>query len=538
MDKDGLNEGIALDVREKLPLHAKLFGPFSLTNKNGLNVAPSSVKARAIVAMVLTSPDIRRSRIFLAETLWSDRARAQALGSLRQALSEIKTALGPNRDLLQIDRKSVSFREDRVSSDLPNSAIQTALGHLFLENVVPSDPAFARWLDTARSQFGLRARIAKTPVLHVHAAGTASPFHKSILTHGVTESIADWCALRIATISDDVDTFDRESSAHFAEFLLEARLHKADTSDIGAQLVFSDNIEQRPNWSVAGVLPNDPVKLLEDTKTFWLINNVVDRSITSLASRTADSATARYLAAGALGAARCIFRNDPGDIELALSQLKRNFDIHRAGIYLAWTAYVTTLQKAESDSHDPQELEARAEDYATRAVELDPYGAMTLALSSYVNSFVLGRPDVGYELAARSLSVNRANPLAWIFRGASQFFRGDGEAARRDTEFAQAIAGNGPYRYVVDTFCCVSSTVSGHLNEAIIYGEAASRKAPRYRAPLRYLAAIHARRGDHDALRDVLRRLKEIEPGFKLDMLEETAYPVPALHRAGLSTIR
>ncbi len=519
-------------------LSACLFGPFTLTDPSRRDVAPASTKARALIALVLVAPDHSRTRSFLAATLWSDRARAQALGSLRQALSEIRTALGPYRHLLLITRKTVAFAKGAVQTDLADAADLAAKGHRFLDGVVPADPEFGRWLETAQSRFGLEARKPDAPVLHIRSFGDASPLHKNAVAQGIAGNIADWCASQIATASDDVDGFDRNAAGQYAEYLLTARLHGQTGSGVGAHMALENNLTRQPYWTMVGDLRADSADLLHDAATYHLINSVTDRSLFSIAAPDSDSATARYLCAGVLGAVRRVFRNAPGDLDVALAQLERNFDIDGAGIHLAWSAYITTLQKGESGSVDQAELTERAERLAARAVELDPYGAMTLALCSYVNSFVLGRTDIGYDLANRSIALNRANPLAWIFRGAAHFFRGEGEAARRDTQYAQAIAGNGPYRYVVDTFCCVASTVYGNLDEALIYGEKAAAQAPGYRAPLRYLAAIHASRGNREALFDVLARLRKIEPGFSLEMVEEISYPVSALHASGLTRTR
>ena len=517
---------------ESSVLNARFFGKFGLTDASGNDFAPASAKARAAIAIILLAPDQSRARAFLTETLWAGRARPQALGSLRQVLSEIRTALGPHADCFEVDRKSVKFAQGSIVTDMADAAQLLANGTIFLEDIDLVDSAFQRWKESTVQGLGLLLRNRNSPILHVQTAGDANPLLKRALGHGIVDSVADWCAARIATTFDAEDTFGTTANSNASEFILEAHLHNIQDAGTGVHLAMQNTTNFRSEWAMGGNVTAAPSNLFHDAETLRLINTAVDRSLYSIAPRNAETATARYLAAGTLGAARLVFRNEPGDIEHAQAQLKRNFDLHPAGIYLAWAAYTTTLQVAETSGADREALIAQAEDHAIRAVELDPYGAMTLALCSYVQSFQLGRMDTGYDLANRSLAINRANPLAWIFRGATQFFRGDGEAARADTEFAQAIAANGPYRYVVDTFCCVASTVAGHLDEAIRYGEAAARQAPRYRAPLRYLAAIHPSRNDHEALRAVIKSLKEIEPTFTIESLEQTAYPVPALRTA------
>ena len=515
-------------------LSATLFGAFRLIDENGEDRTPSSAKARALLAVVLIAPDQSRARGYLADTLWSDRARTQALGSLRQALSEVRAALGPYADCLEIDRKFVRIRADAVATDLADADTKTEAGYLFLEDVHAIDKAFSAWLTAARGQFGLRAQTLKKPLLNVQTNGSANPIHRKMIAHGISDGIADWCAMRIATASDDPDAFVRQAPHEIAEYLLSAHLEQGE-ANVAAHLTLASGAPGSSLWSMAGVLPGDPTALFEEAETYRLINMAVDRTMLDLAPPHGDTDTGRYLTAGALGATRRIFRNDPGDLDVAKDQLCRNFDIHGHGVYLAWQAYITTIEMAETEGADRDALAAEADELTARALERDPYGSMTLSLCSYVNSFVLGRREIGHDLACRALEANRANPLAWMFRGASRFLEGDGERAGKDTEFARQISGEGPYKYVIETFCCAAATAAGRFDDAIGYAESAARRAPRYRAPLRYLVAIHSARGDIDKLRLALRRLRMIEPEFTLDSLRNRAYPVPGLRAAGLT---
>ncbi len=525
----------ALQAEPQPPqLQARLFGTFALTDQNGQNVAPASAKARAIVATVLSAPNATRARSYLADTLWSTRARAQALASLRQALTELRAALGDAADVLIIDRQTVSFRPGSVTSDLDQAEARIAQGHPFLEDINISDPAFTQWLANARSQFDMRARSQhRRPFLHVTSRGQASEIHHRALSSGVADSISDWCAMRIASTSVLPETTARQSDIELADYLLSAQLEQGEAG-VAAHLSLGSGGAGDTMWSMTGVLPSDPARLIEEGQTYRLINQAADRTLLDLSSQHADTDIAQHLTTGALGAAWRIFRNDTGDLDAARTQLQRNFELHRQGVYLAWQAYIKTIELAETHGPDRDAMLDEAEALVAHALELEPYGSMTLALCSYVTSFVLNRRAEGFALATRAIESNRANPLAWIFRGASRFFEGDGTAASRDTEFARLISGNGPYRYVVETFCCAAATADGRLSDAIHHAESAARLAPRYRAPLRYLVAIHSAQGNIDELRLVLRRLRRLEPAFTIDSMRDKAYPVPGLRASGL----
>ena len=384
-----------------------------------------------------------------------------------------------------------------------------------------------------RGQFSVQERLARRLPVEIRSAGSADEMHHRLLTHGIANSIGDWCALRIAAIADDPDRLARNGPEDLAQYLLSTRV-EANGERAAAHVALAEGEPYAPKWSMSAAITADPVALLDDSEMLRLVNRTVERTMLDLAPGHADAATNDYLAAGTLGAVRLIFRNRPGDLKLAKTQLARNFEVHRKGIYLAWLAYVTTLERAEKDFRDQRALQENADALCRKALELDPYGSMTLALVSYTSSFILGDRARGVELATQALEINRANPLAWLFRGAAYSLEGDGERGLRDSEYSQRIQGGGFYSYVVDTFSCAAATSAGMLDDAVRYAERASKKAPLYRAPLRYLTAIHAARGDMEELRLAIRRLRRLEPEFTIDSLRDKEYPVPGLRAIGL----
>ncbi|TIY11489.1 MAG: hypothetical protein E5V16_05165 [Mesorhizobium sp.] len=62
-----------------------------------------------MIALLAVAPGHTRTRAWLQQRLWSDRAAEQAAGSLRAALSEIRRALGPHRQLLVASRHAVTL---------------------------------------------------------------------------------------------------------------------------------------------------------------------------------------------------------------------------------------------------------------------------------------------------------------------------------------------------------------------------------------------------------------------------------------------
>jgi hypothetical protein len=86
--------------------------------------------------------------------LWSDRGQEQASGSLRQALSELRKALGPLANHLESDRDCVRLVRFETDLDRDPEASRLALagGREFLEGIDILDPAFGDWLTEERQR--------------------------------------------------------------------------------------------------------------------------------------------------------------------------------------------------------------------------------------------------------------------------------------------------------------------------------------------------------------------------------------------------
>ncbi len=105
----------------------RLFGRFSLSSPDGVEVTITSRRGRALLAYLFLSPDQEESRERLCGLLWSDRGEVQARASLRQCLLELRDGLqAAGLDLLAAGRDRVALAGDRVSSDL--TELQEVLG--------------------------------------------------------------------------------------------------------------------------------------------------------------------------------------------------------------------------------------------------------------------------------------------------------------------------------------------------------------------------------------------------------------------------
>lgn len=143
----------------------RMIGVFEVRDEAGQDRTPRGAKARALLALLARTPGHRRPRRWLEARLWSDRGQEQASGSLRQALTELRKALGPLADRLTSDRDCVAL--SGFGSDLADPAAARealARGREFLEGVDILDPGFNLWLAEERQRLAEELAEPRPPV--------------------------------------------------------------------------------------------------------------------------------------------------------------------------------------------------------------------------------------------------------------------------------------------------------------------------------------------------------------------------------------
>jgi DNA-binding SARP family transcriptional activator len=135
-----------------------------------------SKKAQGLIAYLALTPGHSESRARLAGLLWGDRGEEQARNSLRQALFEIRRALGPSGErALIVEHEQVALdpaglavdalEVERLAGADTLEALEAAgarLGGDLLAGLAVKDPAFELWLDGQRE----RLRELSLRVLH------------------------------------------------------------------------------------------------------------------------------------------------------------------------------------------------------------------------------------------------------------------------------------------------------------------------------------------------------------------------------------
>jgi len=138
------------------------FGAFALIDPDGRDVTPKGSKAKGLLAMLCEVSEMRRGRRWIEGRLWSNRSSAQASGSLRQTLSEIKLAFRDDPQVFGADRLNVWLDPEFVETDLDALDDPTTLSRELLEGLEIRDVAFQEWKANFVARHGQAAQSVQS----------------------------------------------------------------------------------------------------------------------------------------------------------------------------------------------------------------------------------------------------------------------------------------------------------------------------------------------------------------------------------------
>jgi len=162
----------------------RLLGPFYLQNAAGQDITPNTQKWCALLAMLATAPNGRRSRKWLQDRLWSESNEQNGSVSLRQALFQIRRKLGVHEALLSSDKSVVHLELSQLDIDVLNVdhlAVNGAEVPQFLEGIDVEDFEFEDWLREQREYWfnNLNARYSNRQFQHNEPNGVAESAQSS-----------------------------------------------------------------------------------------------------------------------------------------------------------------------------------------------------------------------------------------------------------------------------------------------------------------------------------------------------------------------
>jgi hypothetical protein len=516
-----------------------LHGPLRLCDAAGKDITPRPQKVRALVAMLATAPDMRRTRRWLEERLWSDRGPQQAAGSLRQALVDLRRALGPAEDIVVATRDTVAIRPGGLR-------LIPAAGGEFLEGIAVRDPSFLRWLEAQRRQAD-GGTAAPPPTVTCGPPAEEPPAQRPVVirvgTPGQTGTLsgvaAEIVAARIAAeISDQLTacTITRTDGPPPPGCDLDVVCSVVE--DNGICLAFLKVVH----------VPSARVVYARDCKFIGTASSLIGsddliRSAYEAAERTVAKvplilgigrAATKSSALGQLALHR-MFTFDEAKLAEADRLMEQAWEVEENPVHLAWRGLLQMVKAIEMPRSMKPDLHDLAQRLTAHAIERDAGNATVKALVAQTRAMLFGDAAAAGLAAAQAVQENPRNPFALQAMAVARMLAGDGEEAYRLSLLGRSYASRSAFRHWWDAHHATICIATGRTTEAIAAAEAARFGAPHLRPAYRFLMSLYAHRGDLDRAGAMREELERLEPGFTLDrMLRDPDYPVRTLRNTGL----
>ena len=523
------------------PVRARLIGRFRLWHDRDGDLTPKGAKAQALLALVLTSPEMTRGRLWLQDKLWSDRAHQQGSASLRQALREIRRALGDHAELLRADRQSVALARGRI-------ALETAPpepGAEFLEGLDVRDAEFNTWLAAQRAD---RAAPAAAPAGADAPGGRAAPPRRappvSVLFLAetdapgpcrITETLFIDGVARTLTEELDVEIYRRPPSPAPPGLLLASvQAFQAPNRQMGLRVSVEDLDSGRVLWSEMQASPFNGAPNTGDIAILGLGNRLaatLKSAVLEARLSSRGDPDANVLAALAV---RKMFTMRREELLAAEPLLQQAFEIQPRGVFKSWLAQLYSIQYVER-VRPIEDIRDRSEASCAHALEIEPDNSYVLASVADASLVVQRNFARSAQLAQMSVAANPANPLAWWTLASANLYFGDAKLAHQSAINAQTLAAGTRLRFWTDIQRGLAAIVNGKTVEGIKLMEASSALSPDFHPPLRYLTALYSAAGMTRSAQQCAEKLTALEPDFTFDRLaNDPDYPVSVMRQHGM----
>lgn len=523
-----------------------MYGRFNVCTHEGQSVMPVGAKTCALIALLASSEDFSRSRAWLQDMLWSDRGRPQRAASLRQALAELRRTWAQWPGLIDGDRTRIALDPERVQVVAPEGEG----AFTFLEDLAVRDPAFTAWLGLQRLHRNKIATPLHAPVTATGIAAAPSPTRDVVIlcesdqdpeASIIENAFQDMLSQSLKEMVDVVLRSPRLQKFGPNSFLVCVRVLKPGGSSGTLRVAIEDSRDGTVVWNGRTDLPPQPADPTQDLALHAMCSKAVEAVSNALTQvrRPEDSTDQQALSSLLSAAVRNIFSIQADLVAKAVSQLRDALALREHGLIHAWLAQAYTIQYVERYVAPDADLRDRTEEACRKALSLASSNSNVLAAVANARTNIDRNYEAGLRLSELSIKANPANPLAWWAYSNAQQCTGRSLPAFQAAQTAQKLADGTRFQFWADFQVSLTAAVLGRQDMAISTGELSSALSPDFRPPLRYLTALYALDGRHDAMSRTVERLQRCEPDFSLyRMMEDGEYPIGIMRRYGTRLTR
>jgi TolB-like protein/Flp pilus assembly protein TadD len=156
---------------------------------------------------------------------------------------------------------------------------------------------------------------------------------------------------------------------------------------------------------------------------------------------------------------------------------------------------------------------------AQRALEVGSEDAGVLWMTAFALRILGGDPHQATELANRSLQLNPNSAMALTIAGFAEVLSGDAGKALELLQRAERLSPRDPRAWYTDTATAWTHFVCGQFEQAAVRARKAWAQNPRFKPPLRILAASLVKLGRTDEATQVAQQILRLEPNLTVTRL-------------------
>lgn len=520
-------------VKSLRAMKVNLRGPFRVFDDAGVDRTPKGIKERALLALVLLSPGQRRTRASVQDKLWSESDAAMASGSCRQALANMRKALGPLSARVCSNRSAI-WLEPMVAVD-PD--LDSDLAEL-LDDLDVRDPEFDDWLRDLRMRHQV-VRPASAPVVDPAPNGAKRP---AVIIRNVGLAGTERASFLLRALSQRLE--GELVLIGDVDVLLTKGQAEAEAADCASALIEVESLDDAERWFVLMRVYSQPARRCVWTGRLQLPMQLaaiwdapeMTRFVNQATSAVADLIAAQVKLtpfAAVQRAIRRVYDFDKTSLDSADTLLQRAQDSDLAGLALAWRGFVRLTSALEFRQTDSVQNEEAVE-FCREAIARAGNHPVVLALASQVQMKIKGDSDFGHYLALRAAEASDQNPYALHALSQAMFFRGEFQKGHDVAMVARSSADGMANSFSWDMQCSLSALSLGNTEMAFDSALSSHRKMPMYRPALRYLIALSLLKGRPADAQHYVTRLQRLEQDFVPRLLLLPGYPVETLRVLGM----
>ncbi|MEM0906641.1 MAG: hypothetical protein AAGJ94_04700 [Pseudomonadota bacterium] len=539
-------------------IRIRLFGPFGLWWDNGDEIALRGSKAIALMAMLVTAPDHKRSRVWLQEKLWGRSGSEHGRASLRQCISAIKKLLGASAfaEIFQTSNEFIQLRSDTFST------VGSRDDGEFLEGVEIASEGFTEWLREQRARPHLLANapvaaaapaapiipeprpraesrqdrlfpvVAVIPFAGMDREGLGDDMGDAI-AQDVTRSLSRSPYIMVISHLSSRNSQLRTAQLHEFKSLLKVDYVimgrvRLSNSNFRIDVDFIDTASGELCWSrnFHGNVDHffEGGDEVVDEMADAIAQAVFSGSLAPLAvERLPNIATHRLMTA----AITLLHRQAKSSFGTARDCLQEVIDrAPNHALPHAWFAkwHIKSIKQGWSDD-DVRDLKI-AQESSRRALDCNPVCPFSLSINGFVHHHT-SRFDEAFRYHEESLAHDPNHALAWLLTGVLHTFMGEGDAAVKNTEWARKLSPLDPHQYFYDSMAAGAHAVNGDFESALLLADRSLRVNRRYLSTMRVRAYSLAMLGRNKDAERAAREIMSIDPTFSVAKYKATH---PARH--------